>query len=134
MRKIDWQEQLLSTALLYENKEFEWGVADCCMFVADAVKAMADIDMAADVRGKYKTELGSKRVLARLGGLDGHLDKFLTRTDLNHVQRGDVVMVQTDNGPTLGMYWSGGNIWMQAAGGVQLFMDIRNLVTNVWRV
>lgn len=133
-RRIDWQDQLLVQALVYENRPFEWGKADCCLFAADAVLAMTGVDHAADFRGRYTTEIGAKRLLLKKGSLETFLDSELMAIPVDYVQRGDVVLIQTDTGPTLGIYWSGRSAWMQGMTGVALFMEIKNRIIKAWRV
>lgn len=133
-RKIDWQEQLLVQTLIFENQPFEWGKADCCLFAADAVIAMTGVDHAKDFRGKYTTEIGAKRLLSKKGGLETFLDTRLKVIPVDYVQRGDVVLIRTDTGPTLGIYWSGRSAWMQGLDGVKLFMEIKARIIKAWRV
>jgi hypothetical protein len=46
---------------------FEWGVNDCALFVADAVRAMTGADIAEDFRG-YTDEAGAFAAIARVTG------------------------------------------------------------------
>jgi hypothetical protein len=50
---------------------FQWGVNDCCLFAADAVRAQLGIDPAAGLRGRYATAREAERVLRQCGGLEG---------------------------------------------------------------
>lgn len=49
---------------------FNWGEQDCCLFAADAVRAMTGVDHAKDWRGTYRTEEQAGPVLEQLGGLE----------------------------------------------------------------
>lgn len=49
---------------------FQWGVADCCLFVADWVHEVNGTDPAADLRGTYATKTRAYRVMTQQGGLD----------------------------------------------------------------
>lgn len=114
---------------------FEWGTNDCGLYIADAVKAMTGEDIAHDFRGKYKTETGAKRQLAKLygGGLDKVMDAKLERIEVPFVQRGDVVLFAGDLGPTLGIYFNGGVFSSGPDGSV--FLDASfDKILMAWRV
>lgn len=117
------------------NTPFEWGTNDCGLYIADAVKAMTGEDIAYDFRGKYKTETGAKRQLAKLygGGLDKVMDAKLERIEVPFVQRGDVVLFAGDLGPTLGIYFNGGVFSSGPDGSV--FLDASfDKILMAWRV
>jgi hypothetical protein len=69
MRHREWQSALAELVAQRMAAPFEWGVNDCCLFAADAVRAMTGRDPAADARG-YTTERQAARVLKQLGGLE----------------------------------------------------------------
>jgi hypothetical protein len=48
---------------------FAWGSHDCCLFPADWVLSRRGEDGAARWRGRYRTAVGCKRILAREGGV-----------------------------------------------------------------
>ena len=51
-----------------QRAPFAWGVHDCCLWVADAVRAQVGVDPAAALRGRYATALQARRVIAVAGG------------------------------------------------------------------
>lgn len=129
------------TAALIEFHEsrvdmpFAWGSNDCGLYIADAMIAMGREDIAHDFRGKYKTETGAKRQLAKLydGGLDKVMDAKLERIEVPFVQRGDVVLFAGDLGPTLGIYFNGGVFSSGPDGSV--FLDASfDKILMAWRV
>ena len=78
---------------------FVWGEMDCLLFVAGAIQAMTGEDLAAGIRGRYTTEIGSKRVLS--SDLGGSLESALTMklgapVPVPFAGRGDVVLVEVD--------------------------------------
>lgn len=91
-------------AFLLERRDmpFEWGKNDCCLFVADAVKAMCGYDYAASLRG-YTTRFGAARRLYKAGGLSSIVDGLLTPINPALAQRGDVILCETDEGMALGI-------------------------------
>lgn len=50
---------------------FAWGLHDCALWAADAIEAQLGVDPAHALRGRYRTHLGARRLLAPLGGLAG---------------------------------------------------------------
>lgn len=51
-----------------QRAPFAWGVHDCCLWAADAVRAQVGIDPAAALRGRYATALQARRVILAAGG------------------------------------------------------------------
>ena len=68
MRHPDWQLRTIQTIQAASERPFCWGKNDCCLFVADVCLAACDKDPAAAYRGRYRTEIGAKRVLAKTHG------------------------------------------------------------------
>lgn len=52
------------------SRPFARGTNDCCMFAADAVRAMTGHDLAAQWRGTYNDDRGALRLIQRLGGME----------------------------------------------------------------
>lgn len=48
---------------------FAWGSHDCLLLAADWCREHTGLDPAERYRGRYRTELGARRLLARAGGL-----------------------------------------------------------------
>lgn len=124
--------------MAYHNSKkaepFQWGLNDCALYTADALVAMGCGDIAPEIRGKYKTETGAKRLLAKLNadGLPGVLDAKLERIEKPFVQRGDVVLFAGDLGPTLGVYFNGGIFSSGPNGSVYLDASY-DKIQLVWR-
>lgn len=68
-RLPNWSVRLQAAVSARLLMPFAWGSQDCALFGADCVEACTGADPAADLRGRYRTELGAARVLKRLGGL-----------------------------------------------------------------
>ena len=114
----------------YKKHRFEWGKYDCCMFAADIVKAKTGIDLAANHRGKYNSEIGSIKALKKYGNFTDILDANFTRLDnINFAQRGDVVSYASGKG--VGVVWSGGILSIHPEHGLCLVTDE---IETVWRV
>jgi len=60
------------------RRTFGWGIWDCCLFAADAVKCTTGKDMAAHLRATYANQNEARRLVSSIGGyaaivLDGGL-------------------------------------------------------------
>lgn len=55
IRVSDWQTRLSAYLQAASFRPFEYGVQDCGLFVAGAVEAMTGVDVAAELRGRYRT-------------------------------------------------------------------------------
>ena len=56
MTRLDnWQTTLSDYIVSCAHKPFQYGVLDCGLFVADAIKAMTGKDVAGELRGLYTT-------------------------------------------------------------------------------
>lgn len=103
----DWPSRLSAAVEAARTTPFVWGVSDCCLFAADCVLAMTDVDLAAEYRGRYRSKRGAYATLKRRfgGGVEAAarhaLDAPLPSALM--AQRGDVVLVDTAEGPALGV-------------------------------
>lgn len=119
-RKKDWFERLVAFLAKHQNTSFEWGAFDCCLFVADAIVEMTDIDIATPFRGKYKTEKGAIRALMKYG--DGDVKSTFTqllgpfKPRLN-AGRGDVALVSTSTGNAVGIVFNN-VVWVASPDGL----------------
>lgn len=103
-RKSNWPHDLHQFIATRRAMPFAWGTNDCATFAADWVAILTGVDHAAGLRGVYSTALGAARILDASGGLEG----IAARTGFKEVgpayaQRGDLVIFDDENGPTLGV-------------------------------
>lgn len=103
----DWPSRLAAHVETVRAAPFAWGVSDCCLFAADCILAMTGVDLAVEYRGRYRTKRGAYAVLKRLcgGGVEAAVHRMLgapLSTPLT-AQRGDVVLIDTPDGPALGI-------------------------------
>lgn len=61
-------EALSALLAARRHAPFAWGVHDCCLFAADAIRAQLGTDPAQHLRGRYATALQAQRVIAMCGG------------------------------------------------------------------
>lgn len=134
MRKLNWPTIIAKEITKHKSTPFVWGESDCCLVVADIVKAFSDIDIAEGLRGKYKTAKGSLMALKRHGEGDiaSTVDRTLNRKPRHESTRGDVVLVKTEAGESLGLLFNT-RVWaMSQEGLVDLPVDDNVLI--VWGV
>lgn len=112
---------------------FTWGVNDCCIFAANAVRLLTGQDFAADLRGTYKTKLGAARVLKKHGGIEGIMARTaLSEQAVEFAQRGDVVQLGEGHKATLGVCVGSAAAFVNSIGG--LVLCPLNACSRAWRV
>lgn len=108
VKKPDWETRLHDFIESRKADPFAWGTNDCCLFAADAVLAMTDVDIADKFRGKYDSEASCMALLESLGYADVEtmVRKELTAWQFAAVQptlahRGDIVLSMQAGQPAL---------------------------------
>ena len=108
IRLPDWEARLGAVLDSYADTPFEWGVADCCLFVADAVQAMTGDDPASAYRGTYSNETGARLALKRHGKttlVATFDDAFGMNVAPARAHRGDIVQIDdTTAGVCMGAF------------------------------
>ena len=132
MRHPDWQIRIITTIQAASERPFCWGKNDCCLFVADVCLAACDKDPAAAYRGRYSTETGAKRVLAKThGSIAAALDTLFERVPVAMAQRGDALVFEGPQGQTAAVMWAG-QVWAMTEQGARPIPDAVPLIA--WRV
>ena len=127
----DWQARLQAFVCSRLHMPFEWGSNDCCLFVADGVRAITGHDPAADVRGKYRTERGALRMIQRFGGLQAiGAARFGAEIAPAFAQAGDVGLLTIDDRQSLAL--CAGDGWI-GAGAQGLVRAPLAAATMAWR-
>lgn len=132
----NWPAKL---ALFIEEKRgqpFDWAVNNCCFFACDWLAMLTGVDPASDFRDEVDSALSAQRVLNARGGLDEMAIAAFDRWGWLEVvpalaRRGDVVEVQTELGPALGVCCGLRSVFPGMAG-----IEWREtlLVLRAWRV
>lgn len=92
MRVEHWESRLAEQITLAQNKPFQWGEHDCCLWAADTVLAITEVDHMAAFRGKYKSERGAMRLMKKkYNSLNEAVSALLPSVSVKMAQRGDVV-------------------------------------------
>nr|WP_313023125.1 hypothetical protein [Brucella intermedia] len=81
-----WDRALEDLATAHVSIAPEWGVSDCLMTAADAIKAVSGDDPLSQFRGKYKTEAGAARKM-RANGCENVKHVFESYLQLEPVNR-----------------------------------------------
>jgi hypothetical protein len=111
-RKQEWPELLHEYIDSNVSTPFAYGVHDCCLFVADAVQAITDVDLAVDYRGKYTDLKSSLHVIKDVTGgstVEDVIVHAAQQSELTecpsvlYAQRGDVVLLDHDETLALGI-------------------------------
>lgn len=116
-RKEDWPELLHEYIDANISTPFAYGVHDCCLFVADAVQAMTDVDLAADYRGKYTDAKSALQIIKDITGGSTVEDVIVHAAaqfglsecpSVLFAQRGDIVLLDHDGTLALGVVYLDG--------------------------
>lgn len=110
-RFSDWPLRLEAAIDDWGARAFAWGEADCAGFVCHVIQAMTGADLFAAVRAAYRDGATAVLAIRRVTGRDGDLTVEDAAThhlgpplpSPRFAQRGDVVSVQTAEGPALGI-------------------------------
>lgn len=122
MRVENWPSVLMAMVEKAEREPFVWGKNDCCLWVADIVKAMTGKDFAEGMRGKYSTIEEAVEIYNGFSLLE-YINTILeNRISINFAQRGDVVMAKFPVGETLGICIGGMAAFKTLTGLIQIPM------------
>jgi hypothetical protein len=104
VRKEHWDTRFFHPFLLERAKvPFSWNGNDCCLFTADAINSITGVDIAAELRGKYKTKIGALKAIKSVTGgstTEDAVAYVANKHGLEEyptpllVKRGDLVLVQ----------------------------------------
>lgn len=115
------------------DRDFSWGEFDCCLFACDIVVLAGGEDFAKDVRGKYSSEQGAKRVLKSEFGSIENAFSSLPEVLPAFAQRGDLVLFDTENGKVMALAWACGYIAISPDNGLGFMKDTSKPI-KAWRV
>ena len=102
-RNADWVDQMFATIEAHTDLPFEWGVNDCCIFVARVIDAMTSSTIEADLSAEYHDEETALAFIASHGSLEAAVSVFLGDPVPGMAMRGDAVLLDGGNGPALGI-------------------------------
>ncbi|HEE9631311.1 TPA: hypothetical protein R8E83_003592 [Escherichia coli] len=131
MRKPDWQIKLGETIAAATERPFLWGEHDCCLFAADCAVVVCGIDPAEKYRGTYSDALGARKALLKNHKtIDAAIGAYFKEVPPALAQRGDLVVLNTEQGRVAGVVWGLG-VWVTTPDGVRC---VRKKPDRAWRV
>ena len=109
-RYPDWPKRLKAAIEDARDLPFAWGTNDCVMFACNVMLEITGVDFAHEFRGSYDDRRGAMRALQKCAGLglEALADHLAAKHDIAEVpvafaQRGDVMLLDSKAGPTLGI-------------------------------
>lgn len=136
----DWPLRLEAYLAFIGEDEFSWGSNDCALFACNVVLELTGTDLGKEFRGRYNTKTGAYAALKKFsnGGLELLALKIATKHLMKEIpprraQRGDIVLLETDAGPTLSVVCMDG-IHVTAPGPTGLQRWPMDRGRRAWRV
>jgi hypothetical protein len=105
MRVIHWESKLQDYIQECREKEFEYGVFDCCVFTIQAQKLIIGKTLFPEFDNTYKSLEEGKKILKNIGFKTwiSACNKRLKKIDIKFAQRGDVVSMNTQDSFIMGL-------------------------------
>ena len=128
-RLSNWESNLSDYLSLKRKEPFQYGSHDCAHFVAGAVEAITGENPMADITDSYANQIGSLRVLKRLGfdDVEQFTDAKFTSILVGFAQTGDIALYDG----SLGIVISSKAVFVTEIG--YTFVD-RSEWLNAWEV
>jgi hypothetical protein len=126
---ISVQISLINFLKSQQNASFAWGLNDCFLFASSCVEIMTGHDPMANWRGKYKTEQGALRLLKKHGGgsvLTAFSEFFGPIKPRLNAVNGDLILIETETGPAVGVMYAC-QVWAMSPTGL-VNLPIRSAV------
>lgn len=139
MRLELWEHRLADLVAAAQQKSFQYGTFDCCLWVCDAVVALTGTDPGATFRGLYSNEEEAAAIIAVYGGLDKlaeeiAADRGFLPTPPSLAQRGDVVLAKLAGRDTLGVCIGAQAAFPRQPSGLTYLLMLSPEVKKTWRV
>lgn len=136
----DWQIFLGEAIAAADRIPFAWGTNDCCLFVADCIRAMTGTDLGAGFRGKYEDPAGAMTLIAFAtdgGGVEQLIEQLcrencMDEVEVAYAQRGDIALHDIETGPAAGIIYGDGALYLSETLG--LVPVARAAIRRTWRV
>lgn len=107
-RKSNWPAALSLFLAEKQAQPFDWTTNNCAFFASDWIAILTGIDPAAEYRADVDSALSAARMLATHDGIEAITEKECTARGWSEVgprlaQRGDICIVDTGDGPAVGV-------------------------------
>lgn len=134
-RTENWEGKLHDFMQKYSHGKFRWGHRDCVVFGNEVIKLLTGIDL----RQKSKHKWKSKRDVNAINTTPGRwldlveiaLNEHFNEINPKLAQRGDVVVIPTQDGPGMGIIYAG-KVTVLAREGL-LYMPVSSAI-KAWRI
>jgi hypothetical protein len=148
-RPAGWEKRLGEYLARFAGEPFLWGARDCVTFTAGAAEAVLDWPAGEALGGLGIEPWGSKsealRALAERGGLEAAVQAGCAALGFEEwwaprkAQRGDIVLVETEGGATVGIVALDGRLaLLDEEGSLEFYPAIgedgEGLAKRAWRV
>jgi hypothetical protein len=110
-RRSDWQSRFASFLISHRHHYFSYGTWDCGLFVADAIQAMTDQDLAAPFRGKYSSSSQVRKAIRKYAGSPSvralaeqiAIEHKMPEVKILRARRGDLVLFKRPRDYSFGL-------------------------------
>jgi hypothetical protein len=99
MKRDDWLARLIETLERWQRRPFVYGESDCVRFAAECIEAQTG----KRYETPYRTRREALRLIRNAGGLSPLVVSRLGPPHYGRPRRGDVCLVQADDGEGLGV-------------------------------
>jgi hypothetical protein len=103
LKRHDWASRMFEQMELHKHREFQWGVNDCCLFVARVIDSMTDSDLVTVLQAAYSDERSALKFIAFHGDLASAVSAYLGEPVVRRPVRGDAVLFDGGEGDALGI-------------------------------
>jgi len=132
MKAQDWTERLWQTINFWQDKPFEYGVNDCCLFAARCADATSGSSWVEDLESRYHDTRSALRYLKDSGGIEAATTERLGEpVPRLQARRGDVCLVETPDGRALAVC-VGASVVVPGASGL-ITKPLREVI-KAWRI
>lgn len=103
MRIEGWENRLEELVQSKRNQPFNWANNNCMGFVAEAQKTITGETDFPEVLENLKNKNNALKLVLKNGSLTDWVNKHLEQIPITMAQRGDIVDVETCEGPAMGL-------------------------------
>jgi len=114
VRSDNWPQLFHEFVMSRSALPFRWGHNDCALFVADAINAMCGVDLGSGLRGEYDSLAGAVVQMQVLtdtprATVENVAEYFAASCQMPErpgplfAQRGDIVLLDSELGPAMGV-------------------------------
>ena len=103
MRIEGWENRLEELVQSKRNKPFDWADNNCMGFVAQAQKTITGKTDFPEVLDNLKSKNNALKLVLKNGSLTDWVNKHLEQIPITMARRGDIVDIETCEGPAMGL-------------------------------